>query len=109
MAQDHEGRARRAWPLLVAMAKRRAEPLSYGQLCARLGLHHRAAFWFLDHIVEWCRVEQLPPLQALVVNARTRLPGIGARVAGRNAKQNHRRVLERVYGHASWPARPPRA
>ena len=60
-------------------------PLTYGELCMRLGLHHRAAAWMLALIQDWCSRERLPPLQALVVNARTRLPGSGARGAGRGA------------------------
>jgi putative restriction endonuclease len=107
MALDHEGRARRAWPLLVAMAKRRREPLTYAELSARLGLHHRAAAWILDLIQDWCSRNRLPPLQALVVNARTRLPGSGAKGVGSDERQ-HRRALERVYNHADWPARAPR-
>ena len=107
MVLDHEGRARRAWPLLVAIATRRRDPITYGELCARLGLHHRAAAWLLDCIEGWCATLRLPPLQALVVNSRTRLPGRGSTGAGRDAKQ-HRRALERVYRHSSWPARAPR-
>lgn len=108
MALDHEARARRAWSLLVGRAKRRSEPLTYGELCARLGLHHRAAAWMLDLIQDWCAREKLPPLQALVVNSRTRLPGSGARGAGHDERA-HRRALERVYEHGDWPSRAPRA
>lgn len=107
MALDHETRARRAWPLLVALAKQRREPLTYAELCARLGLHHRAAACILDLVQDWCSRNRLPPLQALVVNARTRLPGSGAKGAGKDERQ-HRRALERVYRHADWPTRAPR-
>ena len=107
MALDHESRARRAWPLLVSLAKRRHEPLTYAELGARLGLHHRASAWILDLIQEWCSRNRLPPLQALVVNARTRLPGSGAKGVGSDERQ-HRRALERVYNHGTWPTRAPR-
>lgn len=107
MAHDHEARARRAWPLLVRRAQRKLAPLTYGELCTRLGLHHRAAAWMLALIQDWCSRERLPPLQALVVNSRTRLPGSGARGAGRD-ERSHQRALERVYGHGHWPARAPR-
>jgi hypothetical protein len=104
MPLDHEARARRAWPILVALARRRADPLSYGELCARLGLHHRAAAPLLDVIQDYCASARLPPLQALVVNSRTRLPGLGSSGSGRSAAQ-HRRALERVYAFA-WPEKP---
>jgi hypothetical protein len=43
---DHHARARRAWPHLVDAA-RRSTRITYGELCAELGLHHRAAQWLL--------------------------------------------------------------
>ena len=104
MAHDHEARARRAWPILVALARKRAEPITYGEICARLGLHHRAAAWLLGVIQARCARERLPPLHALVVNSRTRLPGAGSVGAG-HTPAAHRRALERVYLHERWPAR----
>ena len=105
MSIDHVVRARRAWTLLTGLARTRAEPLTYGEICARLRLHHRAAAWFLGVIQDYCKANRLPPLQALVVNSRTRLPGLGSTGSGRSAAQ-HRRALERVYGFAAWPERP---
>jgi len=104
MSIDHVARARRAWPILTALARTRGEPLTYGEICTRLRLHHRAAAWFLGVIQDYCRTQKLPPLQALVVNSRTRLPGLGSTGSGRDAAQ-HRRALERVYRFA-WPEKP---
>jgi hypothetical protein len=105
MPLDHQARAIRAWPVLVALARKRGEPMSYGELCARLRLHHRAAAPLLNLIQDFCARERLPPLQALVVNARTRLPGAGSSGSGSTAA-SHRRALERVYRHEAWPATP---
>lgn len=107
MSPDHEMRARRAWPLLVALARKRGEPLTYGQLCTRLKLHHRAGAWLLAVIQAYCARERLPPLHALVVNSRTRLPGAGSVGSGHTAAA-HRRALARVYRFDDWPARTPR-
>ena len=43
---DHHARARRAWLHLVATARQNGR-ISYGDLTAKLGLHHRTAAWFL--------------------------------------------------------------
>lgn len=73
---NHRARARRALPILQRLALRCATT-SYKALCDKLGLHHRAAQWFLGEIQSWCRKHGLPPLQALVVNAKTGRPGSG--------------------------------
>ena len=106
MEPDSETRARRAWPVLVALARRRGDPLTYGELCAKLGLHHRAAAPLLDRIQQFCKRNGLPPIHALVVNARTRLPGSGSIGSGRDVRA-HRRALERVYDYREWSARAP--
>lgn len=68
--------ARAALPLLTRVAQTRAEPITYGDLAAQLGLHHRAARHFLGCIRdEVCVPNNLPILTALVVNGLTRLPG----------------------------------
>ena len=71
------------------------ETITYGQLAARLGLHHRSAAWFLGVIQTYCRRKRLPPLQALAVNKRTRLPGKGYTGSARSYAA-HRRALSRV-------------
>lgn len=60
---DQRARARRAWPRLVDVSRRRGR-ITYGALAAALGLHHRAASWFLGEIQRYCRSPGLRPLQA---------------------------------------------
>lgn len=72
---NQEERAFRTWDILVAASERR-EILRYKELGERLGIHHRALYWPLDLIHQYCIRENLPPLTILVVNA-TGLPGKG--------------------------------
>lgn len=89
----HRRRARRAWPKLVAAAKRGA-PLSYKELSASIGAHWRAAGWFLGVIQRYCAKMGLPRLQALAVNQQTRVPGNG--YAGNRGRRAHAREIQRV-------------
>ena len=68
MAIDHFFRAKKAWPLLVKRAQTTCVPFTYKEISNRIGLHHRAARWFLSEIQEFCHENKLAPLQALVVN-----------------------------------------
>lgn len=99
----HRRRARRAWPKLVAAAKR-GKPLSYEDLSASIGEHWRAAGWFLGVIQRYCAKMGLPRLQALAVNKRTRVPGKG--YAGKRGRLAHQREVDRVRA-ARWPAKAP--
>lgn len=99
----HRGRAKRAWPKLVAAAKR-GEPLSYKELSTSIGEHWRAASWFLGVIQRYCARMGLPCLQALAVNQETRVPGKG--YAGRRGRQAHAREIEQVRAHR-WPKKAP--
>ncbi len=99
----HRVRARRAWPKLVAAAKR-GEPLSYKDISASIGLHWRAASWFLGVIQRYCASTGLPRLQALAVNQDTRIPGKG--YAGNRVRQAHAREVARVCAHR-WPRKAP--
>jgi hypothetical protein len=92
---DQVARARRAWPYLVDIANRRGR-ISYGDLCSKLKLHHRAAGWFLGVIQNYCRVNGLPPLQALAVNKATHIPGSGYAGSSRDGRA-YRQALEAVY------------
>ena len=47
---DHAGRAKAAWPVLVHRARSGLGPISYGDLCEAIGVHHRAAAYFLGVI-----------------------------------------------------------
>jgi len=99
----HSRRARRAWPKLVAAANRGA-PLTYKELSASIGEHWRAASWFLGVIQRYCAKNELPRLQALAINQRTRVPGNG--YAGSRGVRAHAREVERVRTH-DWPKKAP--
>ena len=99
----HRRRARRAWPKLVAAAKR-GEPLSYKELSDSIGEHWRAASWFLGVIQRYCAKMGLPRLQALAVNQQTRVPGKG--YAGSRGRRAHAREVGRVRVQR-WPKKAP--
>lgn len=104
MRIDQAARARRAWPILVKVAKRR-DKICYGDLCAKLGLHARAAGWFLGVIQNYCQSHRLPPLQCIAVNKRTRVPGIGYIATPRGGRA-YDRARNKVYAK-KWRAHPP--
>ena len=105
MAIDHVKRARRAWPILAKMANGHRAPCTYGGLCGRLSLHHRAAQWFLGEIQKECKRRKWPALQALVVNKKTRLPGSGYHGSVRTYA-GHEKELNKVRGKR-WPIKAP--
>jgi hypothetical protein len=105
MPKDHVARARRAWPHLARRASSKGSPYTYGQLSKQINLHWRAAQWFLGVIQTYCRQHKLPPLQALAVNQKTRVPGKGY-VGGPRSLAAHQKTLKRVYAHA-WPISAP--
>ena len=106
MPINHAARAAKAWPILVRLARSEAGLITYGQLTAQIGLHHRAAAWFLGVIQTYCKRNRLPPLQALAVNKRTRLPGKGY-VGSARSRAAHSRAVGRVYAH-KWSISAPR-
>jgi len=108
MAINHKLRAKQAWPILVKAAQQQLPPLTYGQLCGMIGLHHRSARWFLGVIQTYCSQNGLPPLQSLAVNKKTGVPGIGYIGSGRS-KGQHKRAVNRVYKWGKkWQLKPPK-
>lgn len=105
MAIDHVQRARTVWPHLVARAANGLPPCSYGQICAEIGLHWRSARYFLGVIQRYCRANRLPPLQFLVVNAVSRLPGKGC-ASSPTTQAVHQNLLNEIYAHC-WPIAAP--
>lgn len=103
---DQAARAKRAWPYLAMRANKRGEPFTYKELCEKLGLHHRAAGHFLGVIQEYCNANKLPPLQALVVNKSTRLPGSGY-IGSPRTKASHKKALKKVHA-MKWATKPPK-
>jgi len=83
---DQTARAREAWDILVAQA-RKNQPITYGDLAHMMGLHHRACAWFLGRIQEYNKKHGLPPLQSLVVNKHSQVPGGGYYGSGRNCSE----------------------
>jgi len=103
---DHVARAKRAWPYLAKRANAGKEPFTYKGLCNKLGLHHRAAAYFLGVIQKYCKENKLPAIQALVVNKRTRLPGSGYH-GSKRTKASHQKELGKVYAK-KWPTKAPK-
>ncbi len=68
-------RARHGWSVLTDAA-RKHETLTYGQLGAAIGVHHRAVRYVLGPIQDYCLEERLPPLTILVHNTAG-TPGTG--------------------------------
>lgn len=98
---DHFDRARAAWPLLVNRSNQRLPPYTYREICTELRVHWRNARHFLLVIREHCSQNALPPLQALVVNAATRLPGAGC-VGSPTTHAELQETLIAIYEHR-WP------
>jgi len=69
-------RAYRAWPVLTQLGKQHSQ-MTYGELAAHLGVHHRAIRYILSQIQDYCFNEELQPLTILVINSNTGLPGVG--------------------------------
>jgi len=67
-------RAYRAWPILTERA-REGKTITYGDLGALLGIHHRAVRHVLGLIQAYC-LKKLPPLTILVVDQGGQ-PGTG--------------------------------
>jgi len=71
-------RARLAWTVLISVAKS-DKTITYGELGAQIGVHHRAIRHVLGPIQDFCMESgppSLPPLTILVVNLNGR-PGSG--------------------------------
>lgn len=77
MQINHAERAFRAWPVLAAVATSPQAKITYGDLAARIGVHHRAVRYILGLIQDYCLSEKLPPLTIVVVNGQDGLPGTG--------------------------------
>ncbi len=79
--------------------------LTYGNLAKKMRLHHRSTSWFLGVVQDYCADEDLPPLQALVVNKETMLPGAGY-TGSERAKKLHQVTVDLVRSYA-WPDKAP--
>lgn len=75
-------RAGHAWNILAEVARKR-ETITYGQLGAAIGIHHRAIRYVLGPIQDYCLEEKLPPL-TILVHSTSGLLGIGFIAHGRD-------------------------
>lgn len=117
--KPYQKRARQALPLLVRQAKAE-QPITYGDLAEELGIYNpRTLNYPLGTIgnallalsSDWG--VEVPPIQALVKNKSTGLPGSGVGYAAPDAKEfreastKRRReivnlMLSKVYGFTRW-------
>ena len=64
---NQEQRAFHTWEILIRCAAKN-EKITYGELAKKLGLHHRAIRYALGPILEYCLLNELPPLTILIIN-----------------------------------------
>lgn len=111
MATDYSiANARLAVPYLIECAQK-GETITYGQLAEKIGRHHRAGPYLLEHLLRVCQKLNIPTIGTLVVSQTTGLPGDGFIIDGA-AKQiefggaeYQRRVKgeqRRIYAHSDW-------
>lgn len=82
MSIDQFERAQKVGKVLVDRARMRSI-ITYKELGAEVGIHHRAIQYALAPIQEYCLVSNFPPLTILVVN-KTGRPGSGFVAAKEN-------------------------
>jgi hypothetical protein len=102
----HRTRARAAWPILVRQARTNGRPLTYRNLSAQIGVHWRAAAWYLSEIQDYCRASGWPPLQALAVNAKTGVPG-GGYIGSPTTEKGYAKALAAIRAKTDWPLKAP--
>jgi len=97
-----------AIPELVRCAQLR-ETITYGDLARRIGLHHRQMRHIAGYVRDKiCRPRKLPLLNALIVNAQTRMPGEsylpGEGKSGHDLKDrnNFEKFRDDVFAYAEW-------
>ena len=102
----HTKRAREAWPFLVSRANSGGEPYTYIDLGREIGgVHQRVAGYYLGVIQDECAKQKWPMLQALAVNAGTKVPGRGYH--GARGKEDHGAEIMRVRAKKNWSMVPP--
>lgn len=90
---NQRARAAEAWEIITSQAKR-MQPITYGQLAAKMNIHPRVCRFFLGLIQDYCMNAGLPPLQSLVINKQTGVPGEGYHATTRSIiSQAHEKVF----------------
>lgn len=99
MTPDKYERAYAIWPILVENAIRR-EKMTYGTLAETIGMPGAAQAMrvYLNPIMWYCVINELPPLTATIVNQDTGQPGEGLINVG---PENIEEVWKSVFAH-NW-------
>jgi hypothetical protein len=91
------------WQILIGKAHNR-QTITYGQLAKLLGFEGAGTMaHMLGHVYFYCQQKGLPPLNVLVVNQESGLPGEGVKHIDLN------RSREEVFGfnwYGIWPPTP---
>ena len=66
-----EQKAYEIWNILTTTL----QPITYGELAKKLGIHHRLVRYTIAPIYHYCRDMAIPPLTMLVVRKDTKMPG----------------------------------
>lgn len=115
----YQRRAAEALPILVKQAQRQKE-ISYGDLARQMGINNARVLNYVLGSIGSTLVElgkewgtRIPPIQAITVNAATRLPGSGGQwfVGGKKLQartpREKRRVIEqafdKIFAYPDWP------
>lgn len=93
-------RAKKAWEVLVQVAKR-DDFIRYKELGDEIGIHHRAIRFVLAIIQDYCSLNNLPPLTILVGN-KLGIPGKGFIAWDPSSSDEGK---NKVYNH-NWGAEP---
>jgi len=88
---DHIARAKKAWPILVNIAKGPGE-IEYGQLSRKIGVHVRAISYVLGVIQSFCIQNGYPALTVSVVDQKHKLGGGFNQVSLRDVPTERKRV-----------------
>ena len=103
-------RAELILPHLVECAKTRSI-ITYGELAARIGVHHRVVRWPLGYIRdEICIPRDLPLITSLVINGDTQLPGDSWLPEGTSSlspeeyEYEYKTYRDKVFAYDGWDA-----
>ncbi|MGI4792295.1 MAG: hypothetical protein ACRYFS_26005 [Janthinobacterium lividum] len=102
--------ARIAVPHLIECARNK-QTITYGELTAKIGRHHRAAPHLLEYLLRVCHKLEIPTIGTLVVSKTTGLPGDGFILDQKTKKlefgsNEYQRQVKaeqnKVYAHKNW-------
>ena len=95
-------RALQIWQILISKATNR-QTLTYGELAGILEFGGASVLGrFLDPVMRYCRINELPSLTIIVVNQETGQPGTGL-----SAIDDHNRAREEVFNYDWFGIFPP--